>query len=257
MSLKQYCALIALAVLITPIAASAIPPPAFYLAGDSTTAAQSDAGGGWGVGFLKTLTNKAIGTDLGYNGATTVSFVHGGAWANVIDAVTRSKGSYDPYVTIQFGHNDQKVSANISIEEYSDNLKNFALEVKAAGGTPILVTPLSRRNFNSSGLVTEDLAPQRLATIAVAKSLHIDYIDLNEASTKYLDAIGEANSATYNRIPSDFTHLNPTGSVVFGDMVSWLLTSTTSVKAKLKPYTRPDETVVRDIERGVYVFPRA
>lgn len=76
-------------------------PAAFYLAGDSTTAAQSDAGGGWGVGFLKTIQNEAIGTDLGYNGATTVSFVSGGAWANVIDAVNRSKLRYDPYVTIQ------------------------------------------------------------------------------------------------------------------------------------------------------------
>lgn len=76
-------------------------PAAFYLAGDSTTAAQSDAGGGWGVGFLKTIRNEAIGTDLGYNGATTVSFVSGGAWANVIDAVNRSKLRYDPYVTIQ------------------------------------------------------------------------------------------------------------------------------------------------------------
>jgi hypothetical protein len=76
-------------------------PAAFYLAGDSTTAAQSDEGGGWGVGFLKTLQNKAIGTDLRYNGATTVSFVYGGAWANVIDAVNRSKESFNPYVTIQ------------------------------------------------------------------------------------------------------------------------------------------------------------
>lgn len=78
-------------------------PAAFYLAGDSTTAAQSAAGGGWGVGFLKTLKDGAIGTDLGYNGATTVSFVAGGAWANVIDAVNRSKIAYDPYVTIQVG----------------------------------------------------------------------------------------------------------------------------------------------------------
>lgn len=76
-------------------------PAAFYLAGDSTTAAQSDEGGGWGVGFLKTLQDGAIGTDLGYNGATTVSFVYGGAWANVIDAVNRSKEAFDPYVTIQ------------------------------------------------------------------------------------------------------------------------------------------------------------
>lgn len=77
--------------------------PAFFLAGDSTTAAQNPAGGGWGVGFLKTLTNRAIGVDLGYDGDTTASFVEQGAWANVIDAVTRTKEYYDTYVTIQVG----------------------------------------------------------------------------------------------------------------------------------------------------------
>jgi hypothetical protein len=85
-------------------------PAAFFLAGDSTTAAQSDEGGGWGVGFLKTIRNDAIGTDLGYNGATTVSFVYGGAWANVIDAVNRSKLRYDPYVTIQVSISSKVVS---------------------------------------------------------------------------------------------------------------------------------------------------
>src|ERR1700712_2873101 len=93
----------------------------------------------------------------------------------------------------------------------------------------ILVTPISRRNFNSSGLVIEDLADQRVATIAVAQSMGVDYIDLNEESTNYLDAIGSADAATYNRVPNDFTHLNPSGSVVFGDMVSLLLRTTTKV----------------------------
>lgn len=90
-----------LALLASVAPALATKPAAFYLAGDSTTAAQSSGGGGWGVGFLATLTDGAIGTDLGYNGDTTASFVAGGAWANVIDAVTRSKVSYQPYVTIQ------------------------------------------------------------------------------------------------------------------------------------------------------------
>tara|TARA_R110002060_G_scaffold28552_4_gene38663 strand:- start:268 stop:645 length:378 start_codon:yes stop_codon:yes gene_type:complete len=72
-------------------------PPAFFLAGDSTTA----SGGGWGNGFLTTLTGGAIGTNFGHNGATTESFVSGGDWANVIAAVKKKKGAYSPYVTIQ------------------------------------------------------------------------------------------------------------------------------------------------------------
>ncbi|OKL55515.1 hypothetical protein UA08_09201 [Talaromyces atroroseus] len=230
-------------------------PAAFYLAGDSTTAAQSSDGGGWGVGFLKTLARGAIGTDLGYNGDTTASFVSGGAWANVIDAVSRSKAEFEPYVTIQFGHNDQKNNSGVTRSEYQTNLQSLAENVTAAGGTPVLVTPLSRRNFNSSGLVIEDLAEQRNITITVAESLGVSYIDLNKASTMYLDAIGQNLSATYNRVSDDYTHLNAVGSVVFGTLVSWLLLTTTSLGGALEPYTIPSAAIIDAIENGTYIYP--
>lgn len=119
------------------------------------------------------------------------------------------------------------------------------------------MTPLSRRNFNSSGLVIEDLAEQRNITIEVAESLGVDYIDLNEASTKYLDAIGQNDSATYNRIPTDYTHLNPNGSILFGNMVSWLLLTTTSLSKELCAYTVPSPEIVRAITSGTYIYPSA
>ena len=37
----------------------------------------------------------------------------------------------------QFGHNDQKVAANISLAQYTANLETFTDEVKAAGGIPV------------------------------------------------------------------------------------------------------------------------
>lgn len=76
-------------------------PPAFFLAGDSTTAIQSSDGGGWGLGFLSTLESPAWGIDYGHNGATTVSFVAGGIWSDVIDSVQDSSEDYDVLVTIQ------------------------------------------------------------------------------------------------------------------------------------------------------------
>lgn len=76
-------------------------PAAFFLAGDSTTASPSGSGGGWGDGFITTLENGAIGQNFGHNGATTVSFVSGGDWANVLAAVTKNKATYSPFVTIQ------------------------------------------------------------------------------------------------------------------------------------------------------------
>ena len=117
------------------------------------------------------------------------------------------------------------------------------------------MTPLSRRIFNSSGLVVEDLAPQREATIKVAKASGFDYIDLNAASVKYLNSIGSTKAANYNLATGDFTHLNDVGSVVFGDMVSLLLTTTTSFADEVMAYTKPSAAITEDIENGVYIYP--
>lgn len=76
-------------------------PPAFFLAGDSTTAVQSEGGSGWGNGFLSFLRNQAWGVNFGHNGATTESFVNVGDWANVTRHVKDSTDQFDVYVTIQ------------------------------------------------------------------------------------------------------------------------------------------------------------
>lgn len=76
-------------------------PPAFFLAGDSTTAIQSSNGGGWGNGFISFLRSPAWGVNYGHNGATTVSFVAGGNWDTVLGRVREAKGGFEPYVTIQ------------------------------------------------------------------------------------------------------------------------------------------------------------
>lgn len=76
-------------------------PPAWFLAGDSTTAIQNEDGGGWGAGFLSFVKSPAWGTDYAVDGSTTVSFVDNGYWAEVIDAVGNNTGDYSPFVTIQ------------------------------------------------------------------------------------------------------------------------------------------------------------
>ncbi|PSR75192.1 hypothetical protein BD289DRAFT_487217, partial [Coniella lustricola] len=76
-------------------------PPAFFLAGDSMTAIQSTDGGGYGNGFLSFLRAPAWGLNLGHDGATTVSFVQGGDWANLLSNVTAAAADgYQPFVTI-------------------------------------------------------------------------------------------------------------------------------------------------------------
>lgn len=120
--------LITLATLIS--SAVAAGPPFFILAGDSTTA----VGGGWGDGFLGYVSE---GQNIAKGGATTVSFRSGGYWDTVMGLVNDNVGSFEPLVTIQFGHNDQKEEAGISLEQFQQNMMDLANEVLAAGGTPV------------------------------------------------------------------------------------------------------------------------
>lgn len=113
--------------------ARADKPPYFMLVGDSTVAVN----GGWGDGFLPTLQSSAAGINSGKSGATTVSYRAAGLWTGVIDKVKSHSKDYRPIVTIQFGHNDQKAEAGISLDQFRTNLQNMANEVTSAGGTPV------------------------------------------------------------------------------------------------------------------------
>ncbi|TKA25072.1 hypothetical protein B0A50_06136 [Salinomyces thailandicus] len=236
-----------------------IKPAYFVLAGDSTTAVQASGGGGWGNGFLNhTLWPPASGKNLGHNGATTVSFRAGGDWANAIDLVQNHTDDYEVFVTIQFGHNDQKAKANISLSEYAMNLGVFVDDVRAAGGTPILVTPLTRRSFSGDPpRIVESLSNETLATMEVAEAKHARFIDLNSASTEYCNAIGPDACHVYNLEDggdveklsgSDNTHLNVWGSVVFGRMISDLMTAK---YWDIRLWTKPNATLTWEIEHGI------
>lgn len=205
-------------------------PPAFFLAGDSTAAIN----GGWGNGFLSFILPKpgqpgglgpAWGVNLARSGRTTASFVSSGDWGKVISNlknITTTGNKYQAYVTIQFGHNDQKEASGISLQKYQANLENLANEVRKFGGIPLLVTPLTRRAF-SGNKVVENLANERAATIAAAAKTKSYLVDLNAASTWYINALGKDQSQVFNLAQGDRTHLNGRGEVVFGRMMVDLL----------------------------------
>ncbi|KAJ4383397.1 hypothetical protein N0V86_001444 [Didymella sp. IMI 355093] len=239
-----------LSLLPTAIALPAAPqaqadPVYWLLAGDSTTATN----GGWGDAFLSTtVASGSSGANYGHSGATTKSFRAGGDWSSVMDQVSTHKDSYRVYVTIQFGHNDQKANSGVSLADYATNLASFADEAAAAGATPVLVTPLTRRSF-SGGKVVENLVNETKATIAVAEANDLHYIDLNGASTRYVNAIGSAAADKYNLASGDRTHVNEWGGVVFSRIVSDLLAA--KYREEFEGVTVRNETLSALIADGV------
>jgi len=59
-------------------------------------------------------------------------------------------------VTIQFGHNDQKIAPP---ESMGANLTEMVMEIRGLGAEPVLVTSLTRRSFNSDGTIADTLGP--------------------------------------------------------------------------------------------------
>ena len=246
----------------------AAKPVYWLLAGDSTTATN----GGWGDAFLSTtVANGSSGHNYGHSGATTKSFRDGGDWAHVTRDIGTYKKNYRVYVTIQasplqpskwplqanilkFGHNDQKPTSGVSLASYRSNLQTFASEVLTSGGTPILVTPLTRRTFNTTtNRVIENLSNETAITLNVANSNDLLFIDLNKASTNYVNAIGQQGADTYNwgengTTGKDRTHLNPWGEVVFARMVSDLLVS--KYTEDFERVTKGNKTLSRLIKEG-------
>ncbi|KAI1809657.1 carbohydrate esterase family 12 protein [Poronia punctata] len=220
-------------------------PPAFFLAGDSTTAVD----GGWGNGLLAPLVRPAWGVNIGQSGATTASFIGGGNWSNVVTHLKGYAGKYDCYVTISFGHNDQKPENNVTFDVYQQNLIDFANEVKNLGGTPLLVSSLTRRVFpRDPHNATDSLHNERLAAIEAANVTDATLIDLNAASLVYVDTIGRDASWAYNWGPGDMTHLNPYGEVVFGRMVIDLIIH---AKPSLESWFIPNETLSYALLHGL------
>jgi hypothetical protein len=146
---------------------------AFVLTGDSTTAAN----GGWGDGFCSILAVNTSCANHGKSGATTGTFEESGALDSALaDVALFAKAGKKTFVTVQFGHNDQKIVSTSQgqvqqlhlthftlsqapPESMGRNLTTIAGQIRAAGGEPVLVTSLSRRNFFSNGTINDILGP--------------------------------------------------------------------------------------------------
>ncbi|KOC15810.1 hypothetical protein AFLA70_36g004960 [Aspergillus flavus AF70] len=241
----RFSALGLVAALLSQVQASPVAraskTPYFFLIGDSTVAVN----GGWGNGLLAYLKDPAKGENRAVSGTTTISWKANGRWDDLIKSVESNAANYEPIVTVQFGHNDQK---SLTLAQFTSNLESIATDIQGAGGTPIFITSLTRRNFDGDE-VKQDLKDWRDATITAAQAVGIQYLDLNTASTNYVNAIGEENAIKYNLTPDDRTHLNAAGEAVFGRMTLDLLLQ---ARGDLNAYFEPNEALSEKIANGEY-----
>ncbi len=175
----------------TPIRASKI-----VLVGDSTTAVQ----GGWGPSFCADHVASFLACiNLARGGRSTYNYRAEGSWDIALHEMRSGAYAGGVYVLIQFGHNDQPGKPGRSTDlasEFPGNLRRYVREVRAAGAVPVLLTPLTRRQFKDGELI-DDLAPWAEATRAVAAELDVPLVDLHARSVAAVQGMGPVQAMRF------------------------------------------------------------
>ena len=130
------------------------------------------------------------------------------------------------YLFIEFTHNDQKPGGNHldPFTTYKQTLKEWIAEARKRGMTPVLVTSMHRRNFDSTGHIINTLAEYPEAMRQTAAEEKVALIDLNAMSKTLYEAWGPEPSLkafvhyAANTFPgqdkalADNTHFSPYGA---------------------------------------------
>lgn len=195
------------------------------LVGDSTMAPRN----GYGDALCGLFKWQVECLNLARNGRSTKSYRADGTWnERVAPLLAERDRAPQTWVLIQFGHNDQPGKAGRSTDlatEYPANLRRYVDEVRAAGARPILVTPLTRRQFRPDGTHADDLRPWAEAMRVVARERGVPLVDLHAESVAAVAALGPARADAFAVVPApspdfDRTHLGPRGAAYFARMVA-------------------------------------
>ena len=175
---------------VQPIRASKI-----ILVGDSTTA----VAGGWGPSFCaQHVTSFLACVNLARGGRSSGNYRTEGSWEIALGEMS-APHYVATYVLIQFGHNDQPGKPGRSTDlatEFPANIRRYVEETRARGAIPVLVTPLTRRQF-VDGQLQNDLEPWAEAVRRVAAETHTPLVDLNASSASAVQALGPVLSARF------------------------------------------------------------
>ena len=186
------------------------------LVGDSTVTEKS----GWGSGFKSWIKEDAALVNAARGGRSSKSYRAEGHWSEIL----RHRPTH---ILIQFGHNDvpgKGLDRETDLPTFRANMARYVDEARAAGAKPILITPLTRRSFSVDGHIRSDLADYAEATRQVAMEKKVPLIDLHAKSVALLDRLGPSINPAISPVKDDDTldktHLNASGSALFGALVA-------------------------------------
>jgi rhamnogalacturonan acetylesterase len=210
--------------------------PTLYIIGDSTVRnGQGDGRDGlWGWGdFLAehfdtsriTVVNHAIG------GRSSRTFQTEGRWQKILDEM-----SPGDFVLMQFGHNDggslntgrargtlkgtgeeteqvvmERDSSLETVHTYGWYMRKYVAETKAAGGIPIVISPIPRNMWTENGKVIRASEDYGKWALEAAQAEGAFFIDLNGIIAAKYDEMGPEKVSS-ELFLTDHTHTNLAGA---------------------------------------------
>ena len=202
-----------------------------FIAGDSTASIKEKKAypeTGWGMPFVYFWDSTVTVLNLAKNGRSTKSFMEEGLWKSITDEA----GEGD-YVLIQFGHNDEVPTKKTytTEEEFRNNLIKYVRDSKSKKAIPVLLTPVARRKFDTTGNIvgTHDVYSAIVRSVATAENVPL--IDMDKKGQQLYQQFGIEQSKllflqlkpgehpNYPEGKEDNTHFNELGARLIAQIV--------------------------------------
>ncbi|WP_121357640.1 rhamnogalacturonan acetylesterase [Flavisolibacter nicotianae] len=215
------------------LTAFSLPPKTVkvWLIGDSTMSVKDVKAypeTGWGMPFANFFDSSVVVDDRAKNGRSSRTFIEEGLWKPVVENLREGD-----YVFIQFGHNDEVETKKsyTSPEQFTTNLTRYVSEARAKKAIPVLLTPVARRKFDSTGTVLGTHNAYSKLVREVATKNNVPLIDLDLEGQALIQNFGvEGSKALFNHLQpgehpnypegkTDDTHFSELGARKVAEMV--------------------------------------
>ncbi|WP_126973718.1 rhamnogalacturonan acetylesterase [Gynurincola endophyticus] len=206
-------------------------PITLWLMGDSTMSVKEPKAYpemGWGVAFTSFWNNSVKVENHAKNGRSTKTFIEENRWKEIGE-----KMKAGDYLFIQFGHNDE-VPAKKSYTDpqaFEKNIQLFVSTAKSKNVIPVLITPVSRRGYDSVNVFHPNHETYSPIVKKVARETKTILIDLDQLSQALMQQLGPESSKhlflylkpgehpNYPQGKTDDTHFNEYGARLIAQLV--------------------------------------
>lgn len=235
--MKQKRIIFSVLFFIALIAMSFLPPGKkikVWMIGDSTMCEYTPDRSpvtGWGMPFAGFFDSTVVIDNRAKGGRSTRTFISENRWKPIADSIQAGD-----YVLMQFGHNDEAKEEKYKdrytpVADYKANLTRFINETRIKQGIPVLITPVTRLNFDKEGKIKETHKEYSAAVWEVGRSTNTPVIDLDERSRELMQRLGPVNSKLlymnldsaanphYPEGQKDNTHFNEYGARLVAQLV--------------------------------------